>query len=557
MRLSRTDPGHANTHSERILASHSPPRYLPYFVLLFALLFVFVVRVNLIGIPFERDEGLYNYFGLLVLEGKTPYLDFYELKPPGIFYAYALLNLIFGSTLERSHFAFMVINLLTVVLLFLAGKRLLDDLSGAIVAASYGILALGPQVSGFTTQSEHLVAFFVSAGMLALTVSFRSKSSLPFFLSGFLFGLSMTIKQTGLFFVLFGGLTAIGYHLLNRPVYAKVAIRDVGAYCAGVLLVGSLMGLMIVGQGAFKEFLYWTYDYPKFYASQVTPSEGWTRFRLFLARITENYLYLWISAGTGLFLGSVIRWDNYKKAFIWMLAIFSFFAICPGLRFFWHYWIQLLPAVSLLVGVAFYAVKNMAARMTWRVNSSYVSLGLFLVFILPIFLSEKEYYFNPNYKKILRSVYGIEPFPEAKVIGDFIRDRTERRDQIALIGSEPEIYYYADRRVPSKHAYFSFLVEDNSRSREMQREFIRDLEKAIPKYLVFFQHPASLQLGQKADRAIFEWLNQFIGRNYKLVGLVDMISLDETRYVWSDEDPAYQRRGEFYIGIFERIEALR
>ncbi|MBK7819009.1 MAG: hypothetical protein IPJ60_16840 [Sphingobacteriaceae bacterium] len=51
--------------------------------LLFVLVFiVHSIRTNFAGIPFERDEGIYSYFGKLVLEGKVPYKDFYEVKFP-------------------------------------------------------------------------------------------------------------------------------------------------------------------------------------------------------------------------------------------------------------------------------------------------------------------------------------------------------------------------------------------------------------------------------------------------------------------------------------------
>ena len=53
------------------------------------ILFVIVARLNLLSMPLERDDGTYAYLGQLVLDGQTPYVSFYETKPPLLYYAYA------------------------------------------------------------------------------------------------------------------------------------------------------------------------------------------------------------------------------------------------------------------------------------------------------------------------------------------------------------------------------------------------------------------------------------------------------------------------------------
>ena len=66
---------------------------------------------------------------------RLPYVDFYETKPPGLFYIYALLELTFGKSVEALHAAGIVLNLLTTIV-FLIGKALMDRSTGVISAAS-------------------------------------------------------------------------------------------------------------------------------------------------------------------------------------------------------------------------------------------------------------------------------------------------------------------------------------------------------------------------------------------------------------------------------------
>jgi hypothetical protein len=44
---------------------------------------VIAIRIRLLGIPLERDEGEYAYAGQLILQGIPPYKLAYNMKFPG------------------------------------------------------------------------------------------------------------------------------------------------------------------------------------------------------------------------------------------------------------------------------------------------------------------------------------------------------------------------------------------------------------------------------------------------------------------------------------------
>jgi hypothetical protein len=48
---------------------------------------------------------------------------------------------------------------------------------------------------------------------------------------------------------------------------------------------------------------------------------------------------------------------------------------------------------------------------------------------------------------VSRAIYGGNPFIEAGEVGDYLRTHTQPNERIAVIGSEPEIYFYAQRQV--------------------------------------------------------------------------------------------------------------
>jgi hypothetical protein len=61
------------------------------------------IRIRLLGVPLERDEGEYAYAGQLILQGVPPYTLAYNMKFPGTYAAYAAIMSIFGQTITGIH----------------------------------------------------------------------------------------------------------------------------------------------------------------------------------------------------------------------------------------------------------------------------------------------------------------------------------------------------------------------------------------------------------------------------------------------------------------------
>src|SRR5438067_470856 len=100
------------------------------------------VRIRLLGIPLERDEGEYAYAGQLLLQGIPPYKLAYSMKFPGTYVAYAITMFLFGQTITAIHLGLLFVNSATSALLFFIGKRLLNSTVGIAAAASYVLLSL-------------------------------------------------------------------------------------------------------------------------------------------------------------------------------------------------------------------------------------------------------------------------------------------------------------------------------------------------------------------------------------------------------------------------------
>jgi hypothetical protein len=61
-----------------------------------------------------------------------------------------------------------------------------------------------------------------------------------------------------------------------------------------------------------------------------------------------------------------------------------------------------------------------------------------------------------------------------------------------VIGSEPEIYFYAYRRSASGYIYMYYLTEPQRFATQMLDEMIREIEQAKPEYILIYRNIAIL-----------------------------------------------------------------
>jgi hypothetical protein len=104
-----------------------------------AILFTIFVRVRLLNVPLERDEGEYTYVAQLMLRGVAPYLKAYTMKLPGATLMYAIYMSVLGETAAGIRFGLLLVNLLSTTMVFLLGRRLGDRFVGAVAAAAFAL----------------------------------------------------------------------------------------------------------------------------------------------------------------------------------------------------------------------------------------------------------------------------------------------------------------------------------------------------------------------------------------------------------------------------------
>ena len=508
-------------------------------LIIFILLLAIALRVHLLDVPLERDEGEYAYAGQLILQGFLPYTKVYNMKMPGIYGAYALVMAILGQTLTGIHLGLMMVNLATIIFIFLLGKQLVDRTTGVVAAVSFAVLSVGQSVQGVFANAEHFVILPAVAGMLILLRATDSRRPLPLFLSGLLFGLASLMKQHGAAFIAFALVYLIYQGRRTQPASLKPVFTNIFVLQAGAALPFTLMCLFFFASGIFDKFWFWTFTYAREYVSLLSPAQGWGNFLHNFSAIVSSAPLLWVLAGWGLLALFIDPKARARLFFAGTLVIFSFLAITPGFYFREHYFVLLLPAISLLIGFGLSSMGRLLANVS-QSAAKLVPVAIILAALGSTVYQQRLFLFGVDPVIASRLTYGKNPFPESLKIAQYLKERTSSEDAIAVVGSEPQIYFYAHRRAATGYIYTYPLMEPHPYAERMQEEMIREIEASRPAYLVFADIETSWLLRPESPRLIFDWFLRYSSEFYDCVGVIDIISHNLTEYYWDEAAKGYQ-----------------
>jgi len=536
----------ASARTELATLKKQPDYYIIFLWIMIGI--VSMIRYRLISVPFERDEGEYGYIGNLFLHGIAPFKNAYSMKLPGTSFMYAILMSIFGHTNNGVHLGLLFLNAATMYFLYVSLKKIFNPFIGLTTASIYGLMAIGLVFDGFAAHATHFICFFSSVGLFFLADYMRSGKALKVFLFGLMLGMAFLMKQQAVFLIMFGGIYILAFLKMEKKKNIPEIFKSISIFGAGVFIPYLVVLLIITVSGQFHIFWLWTVDYASKYEAVKSMDYIITLFNITFGPAWDAFYFIWILALGGVLVLYMSSYTRLQKIFSITYLVASACVVSAGFYFRQHYFIAILPALGLMSAI----FLDFIIRKIPALKSSKAPLIVLSVVVLVTILTNKTYYFTYAPKVVCSIAYWGNPFNEAQEISKYIQDNTKDTDKIAVLGSEPEIYFYANRTAATGYLYTYPLVENQPYNLAMQEQMVSEIEKSKPAYMVFCNISYSWLTQKGSPKKIFEWGDKYIHDNYSPVGFADFFKDKGWQLFWGDDIKNRTNQPESSVIVLKR-----
>jgi hypothetical protein len=535
-------------------ATPARPRYFnkhwTWWFMVAVLVLMAMVRLHLLNFSLERDEGEYAYAGQLMLQGIPPYKLAFNMKFPGTYAMYALIMALFGETPAGIHFGVTIITTLTALMLYWLGKRMLDPTAGIVAATSYAVLAANTALFGLAGHATHFAAFFATAGLCLMWKARQSARWQHVGGAGVICGMATLMKQHAAIIVVWAfGVFVWEYLRKKRAVEIRLPWIPV-TFGVGAALPLGLCCLTLWCAGVFHQFWFWTVDYARQYVSIVSISEIGSQFWWSIRSMASEDFWLWLPCLAG--LGMIWFDERLRQTRGWLLgfSLASLLTTVPGFYFRTHYFLLMLPALGLLAGCAVSGACFLWRRKMGETWFSQWPTGVYALLLIVTVIKTSDVW-SVFSAEGAHALYGAELFPEAETVAAFIDKNSKPDAQIAVLGSEPEIYFLSHRHSATGYIYTYPLMEPQPFASVMQREMIGEIETNAPEFIVFVNQNFSWVQAPQSDVTIFKWWNDY-KTNYATVGLVEQHWPYPSQFFWGADVAAHGKLKNTGLEIYQR-----
>ena len=546
-----------------------------------ALLFSFMARVPFLNVPLDRDSAGYAVCGRLMSKGFILYKDVFEHKPPGLHFIFAWVYKFFDLDVFGVNLFASLWSLFNVLAIYLFTREAFKDRRISFLAALlFGLFSSSPLVNGIGALTENFMITFIILGNLFVLKALRQKGNsvlsrpetAPFraqmscgrssiqllgpwgtsgfsrrgsiFFAGILFGSGLIFKQVAMFEF---AAACIFFCAVSFGTYRQIrlVIKGLVLCLAGFLIPVIFCVLYFWLKGALKDFVLCTFNFNLVYVGLGNKSVGTSQFvnsnvQMFQA---NSLLYLGgiafiVYAAMRLAGKPLLEAASEKTAQPFLLlplwSIFTFAGICLGKRFFSHYYINLLPSLSIMAAFIMVSFFNLESKL-YRLKRFAIAVMLFS--LAYSFWLNYKYYIVYTPDEISMRTYEGQAFVSARQLGAYLKENTDADDRIFNWSDEAEVLFYAQRIPVTRYMWllpYTFLADGIPGAMD---EVQKSLFKHPPKYIVI-------------DTRFLDW---FAFAKYQNKGMGDFFK--KHNYVLEKDFPVIYGKTKLYDLLTYRLEA--
>lgn len=470
------------------------------------ILLAVIIRIPLLNIPFERDEGEYAYIAWRSGFHELPYRDWIDQKPPAIFWVYQAALSLPMTPICAVHVMGLLVSAATGVAFFFLASHFIRRFWAVVSAALLVLLSADPLVQGTAANTELFMLLPLVLSQVALMAAVSTAASgrhpiLPSLLAGVFAGVAVAFKQVAIFnwplLIFLYALFDTGPGRWRRTLsFTSCTIAGFSAVWGGIMWYFAL-------QHGLKDLIYNVLTHNLEYVQAVPWAIRLKNCLQTLHSLSHSEALIWLLAVAGLAVPAITK---KMKVFLflsgWMLA--SFAGVSASGYYFPHYFQQMLPALVLAATLGADALESAGLWKTLPLGIRRAAIGAALG-LLPVFVLY-PFVFSYSPAEAVRQIYPGSVFAEMPELAGRLAQITRPEDRVFVFGAESELFFYAHRVSATRYIFLFPLYGPYSDAQTKQIETADEIvthQPAAALYIPngFFFSPGSEQLFTKFSEA--------------------------------------------------------
>jgi len=446
------------------------------------------------------DGTVFAYGGARILQGDLPYRDFWDHKPPGIFYLNALAFGILGVDAWSLWYLSLVWTLAIAGFFYFFLLRLTSRRYALLMTAVLLASVLQPRFYQGANLTEFYGLLPATLALLITHAHLTRPRGLNLVGLGIVLTASALLKHTNIGTPL-ACVAVVSYGEL-REWGSRRALRHLVAIAMPALLTSVLVATYWASHGAFEDLWQATVEYNVLYSNGgwgIRSAYGTLRD---MAADPSLSPMLVLGLGAGLVQWSPRkRWQSHhppdgagithnRPTEVWLLAAclaalaLEVLFISLASRGFGHYYMTVLPALVASASYWFWRTPpgrplTNGERIDVPVARALVASGL-LVWLVVVFGLVR-----PSGDDVRSFVLDAPTRrPLRTDLGKIVAEQTDPSDTVLVWGTGAEINFETGRRSPSRYIYYQPLFQPGFHNEERWGEFLDDLATERPAMLI-------------------------------------------------------------------------
>jgi hypothetical protein len=471
---------------------------------------VAAVRIPLLNIPFERDEGEYAYIAWRLGHHELPYRDWVDQKPPAIFWTYQVALSQPLDPVWAVHLMALLWSAASACALFFLASRLMKPFWAVAAAIVLALLSASPFTDGAVANTEQFMLLPLILSQIAFFIAATGNRRRILFMviAGALTGVAVAFKQVAAVNWFF--LIAVYPAFVTGEKRLRQTVSFAVWSAAGIALIwGGISAYFFLRHG-LADLVYNVFTHNLEYIHAIPWSRRLAYCRETLAALWPAQGPVWIFSAAcfvALFAARRIKWLLFLAG--WMVT--SMIGVSASGYFFPHYFQQLLPVLSVTGALGAEALDNAGF---WKKCPAWIRHTLLggLIVIPPVIVIY-PFLFSYSLAEAVNKIYPRDPFAEMRVLGRRIAQITSVNDRVFIFGAEPEVLFYAQRVSATRYIFLFPLYGPYRDALDQQIATAKEITDHRPNTVLYL--PDRLFFMPGSEQYFTRWSQSYLQQNFR------------------------------------------